>query len=301
MLDGVYKTGVPFIAHEVPFPRVDEMGNSSLLYLNVDYHPFRAKDGTIKGVLAYVQDVTESVEARKRVEHSVAELQAERDIREHFVATLSHDLRTPLTAAKISAQILGRKSGDPDSIHRISGRVVSNLERADAMIRDLLDASRLRAGQKIGLEMSEGNLGEVVRATLEELSTIHGDRFILKSPETVNGTFCAGGIRRILENLCSNAIKYGSREMPITIQLALKNQNIAELSVHNHGPVIAPEDQVSLFNAYHRTDSAKATERGWGLGLTLIKGLADAHQGTVSVTSTSESGTTFLVSLKINQ
>src|SRR5690606_8646184 len=107
-----------------------------------------------------VQDITQMralqeqlANMNKNLEHKIElrtkELEEEKIQRENFVATLSHDLRTPLTAAKMSAQVLMRtRSGDEAAMKSIN-RIINDIDRADLMIRNLLDVSRIRAGEKL--------------------------------------------------------------------------------------------------------------------------------------------------------
>jgi signal transduction histidine kinase len=223
-----------------------------------------------------------------------ARLEEERDLRERFVATLTHDLRTPLTAAKLNAQMVARKVHDPTALYKLAARIIENLDRADQMIRDLLDANRIRAGEGLPLELSECELTALARETLEELSLEHGDRFALDAREPIQGYWSCSGLRRILENLCNNAIKYGARDRPVTVSLTRNGPDEVSVAVHNWGRPIPPEQQQLLFQQYRRIDSA---QKGWGLGLTLVEGLARAHRGSVKVESTQEAGTTFTVTL----
>jgi PAS domain S-box-containing protein len=227
-----------------------------------------------------------------------ARLEEERELRERFVATLSHDLRTPLTAAKLNAHMVARKAGDPTVLYKLAARISENLDRADQMISDMLDANRIRAGEPLPIEVSKCELSALVQGTLEELSLLHGHRFVLDAPELLQGYWSCSGIRRIIENLCNNAIKYGARDRPVTVRLAQSGQDEVSISVHNWGSPIAPEEQKALFQLYRRAGSAQVrAQKGWGLGLTLVEGLAKAHRGSVRVESTEEAGTTFTVSL----
>jgi PAS domain S-box-containing protein len=227
-----------------------------------------------------------------------ARLEEERELREKFVATLSHDLRTPLTAARLNAQMLARKGTDPTVLYRSAARITENLDRVDQMIRDMLDANRIRAGGGLPIEVSECELTSLGRETLEELSLVHGDRFVLEAPEAMPGHWSCSGIRRIIENLCNNAIKYGARDRPVTVTLAQVGPDAVSVSVQNWGPPIPPEELKNLFQQYRRGDSAHAgAQKGWGLGLTVVEGLARAHRGAVRVESTQEAGTTFTVTL----
>jgi signal transduction histidine kinase len=226
------------------------------------------------------------------------ELESERDLREKFVATLSHDLRSPLTAAKLNAQRLARSPLDPEAVKKMATTIVKNIDRTDRMIGNLLDANRIKAGEKLPIEITECNLTQMAQETLAELGAIHGDRFLLEAPASpLLGFWSCSGLQIILENLCTNATKYGSSERKIVVTISKSDSQMA-LSVHNWGAPIPIEDQESLFDPYWRTKSAESGgEKGWGLGLTLVKGLADAHGGNVSVESDLERGTVFRVSL----
>jgi signal transduction histidine kinase len=261
------------------------------------YTPYRQQDGTIQGFLVAGLDITERKKAEEALRESLSKLQEERALRELFVSTLAHDLRTPLTAAKMSAQLLLRGADDPARLQKLASRITDNIDRADQMIRDLLDANRIKAGDQLPLEVGRCCLNEVARQTLEELSSIHGDRFVLRASSTIEGFWSASGIRRILENLCGNGVKYGAPHRPVTVSLAVEEGRV-EIQVHNEGTPIPAGDLPDLFEPFRRASTARASgARGWGLGLTLVKGLAEAHGGTVSVKSSEGQGTVFTVKL----
>lgn len=231
---------------------------------------------------------------------SLRELEEEREVRHRFVTTLTHDLRTPLTASKIGAQIIARKASSDPIILKTTQRIVENMDRADNMIRDLLDASYLSAGQVLALKYEKLSLNQLVREILEEQAIMYGDRFELIEWKEAEGMWDKSALRRILENLLSNAIKYGEPFAPITITLTAQ-ENAAQLAVHNHGKPLSEVDQKRLFRNFSRTDSAKSSlQPGWGIGLTLVRGLTVSMRGQVSLHSTEFEGTTFTVTLPLN-
>lgn len=235
--------------------------------------------------------------AREEAEMALTQLRLERDLREQFVSALSHDLRTPLTAAKMSAQLIPRQANLPDKVYSLAARVKQNIDRADQMITDLLDASRIRAGQGLPIVVAPCELREVVAGTLEDLSTVHGERFSLRGEGPIHGHWDADALRRLTENLCNNAIKYGEPTGRVTVTLS-QNGDGVELAVHNRGRPIPEAEQARLFQHFGRAKSAEASgKKGWGIGLTLVKGVAEAHGGSVQVESTPEHGTTFRVRL----
>jgi signal transduction histidine kinase len=166
------------------------------------------------------------------------------------------------------------------------------------MIEDILDASRLQIGELLQMDMITMNIVTLVENVLSELRLLHGDHFILISPKEIRGKWNEDGIRRIIENLCNNAIKYGYAHSPITVTLTEANHQEVELSVHNFGDAIPPSELNKLFELYSRVNTDKHSEKiGWGIGLSIVKGIAEAHQGRVEVSSTTNTGTTFKVTL----
>jgi signal transduction histidine kinase len=218
-----------------------------------------------------------------------------RDIQERLTSTLAHDLRGPITAAKTSAQLLLRRPDDVDHCVRTAARISNNMDRLDSMIHDLLDASRIRAGQGLSLQIGECDLDLIVRQVADEMNEIHGERFVVKSRGHCVGFWSANGMRRLLENLTTNAAKFSTAGTPITLSVT-QSTDTAGFSVHNLGKVIPSEEQAILFQQYRRTRNAEA-RTGWGLGLTVVKGMAEAHHGTIQVESEEGKGTTFSVQL----
>jgi len=107
-------------------------------------------------------------------------------------------------------------------------------------------------------------------------------------------------LRRAFENLGSNAVKYGSNDKPITFAVGQQSGRVF-VRVHNHGSHIPIEEQETIFQAFRRTREAMASgKHGWGLGLALVRGVAEAHGGSVAVDSLSERGTTFVIDMPVD-
>lgn len=218
-----------------------------------------------------------------------------RNIQEKLASTLTHDLRAPILVAKLSAELLLRRPGDVEYSTQVAGRICENMDRLDAMIRELLDASMLRAGEQLPLKIEEFDLSLLVAESAEEFNLIYGDRITVAAQSVQSGYWCKSGIRRILENLVTNAVKYGDPNTPVSITLQETDSKVM-LSVHNSGKPIPVAEQPDLFKQFRRSESAKH-KSGWGLGLAVVKGVAEAHGGTIRVESTEGKGTTFIVEL----
>jgi signal transduction histidine kinase len=197
----------------------------------------------------------------------------------------------------MNAQLLMAHPERLDQRRDLALTIDRNLERTDRMIRDLLDANRIRAGERLPLRIDECDLGVVAREVHEELVATFGDRFSLKTQDDVRGFWSAEELQRALWNLATNAIKYGARDKPVTLTVSRTNYG-ARVSVHNWGEAISPGDQKVLFRPFSRTVAAQiGGQKGWGLGLTLVHGCAEAHGGRVQLESSKEAGTTFTLEL----
>jgi signal transduction histidine kinase len=262
---------------------------------NVEFR-LRGEDGGIRWINSWgkcVRDSDGKVIGLAGVSRDITAMKNLQLDREQFVATLSHDLRNPLAAAKANMDIILRFPKGTEKKEKLLNKAVANIQRADRMIQDLLDATRMRSGRKYDLNYEDGDLADGLCSLVDELSTQHGDRFHFETDGDFQVTWAIEGMRRVIENLAGNAIKYGANDSLITITLS-RNADIVTLSVHNEGAPISSEDQKSLFEPFKRTkESEKMGKKGWGLGLTIVRGVAKALGGRIEVQSAPEIGTTF--------
>jgi signal transduction histidine kinase len=230
----------------------------------------------------------------------ITQLKDERDLRERVVSALGHDLRTPLTSARLHVERIVRGRLDLAAAQILGQRVVRNIDRCDRMIRSLLDVSRMSAGEPLIFDFHSTDLCTLVRDMLNEMSPSEAERFIVVQPEFLIAVVNADGIRRTLENLLSNAVKYGTPGVAVTLTLQEStNRELAVLKVHNQGDPIAAKDMPKLFESFSRASNTLGDDMGrsWGLGLGVVKGIVQAHNGYVEVESVAVSGTTFTVTL----
>lgn len=213
------------------------------------------------------------------------------EMRERFISVLMHDLREPLTSARATArQLVAGASPVP-----AAETIMHQLDRMQHMIDDLLEAHRIRAGESLRLHVGACNLSAVAREVVDELSSVYGNRFVLRAGNPVRGMWDADRLRRALWSLAANAIKHGDRDAPVTISVEAQATG-AELGVHNAGRSIYPDQQARLFRPFSR-ERLRSHKPGWGIGLLLVWGCAEAHGGYVDVKSAAGEGTTFTLCL----
>lgn len=227
----------------------------------------------------------------------VAELEAERGLRERLTAVLAHDLRGPLAAAKMGLALLDKPGERDEGRPPLIARIDQNLARVDRMLRDLLDISRLRTGEQPHLDLAPCDLRVLADEVVQDLQVVHGARFVVDGGGPVPGNWSCDGLKRALWNLAENGVKYGARGAPITIHVERRGAG-ACVSVHNLGEPIPPDSQERVFDLFARGRDAQS--ESWGLGLVYVRACAEAHGGAVSVESDAVSGTTFTLSLPLD-
>jgi len=253
-------------------------------------------DGSVRWVKAWGKGIRDSNGKVVRVAGVVRDItelkKVERD-RDQFVATLSHDLRNPLSAARANVELLQKFPNQISEKPKFLDKVVAAIERADRIIQDLLDSSRAQSGKPVYISYQACDLRLVLLDAIEDLSLQYGDRFRFETSGEFAGTWACEGVRRVLENLAVNAIKYGATHEPVRIDLS-RTLNIVSLSVQNQGNPIPDDEQKTLFEPFKRALSAEAgQQQGWGLGLTVVHSVADSLHGHVTVKSGTDIGTTF--------
>jgi len=226
------------------------------------------------------------------------ELEAERGLRERFVAVLAHDLRGPLATAKMSARLLKKLGDGAEQRPKLIQRIDHNLDLIDKMIHDLLDVSRVRAGQQLPLRIDWCDLRSLADAVVEDLRAVHGPRFEVVGEPEIRGMWSHAELKRALWNLAENGVKYGAADSPVTIRLERRHLD-AVVTVHNLGPEIRAQDRQHVFDLFARTRAAPPVGESWGLGLASVRACAEAHGGTVSVDSDA-GGTTFTMVLPLD-
>jgi signal transduction histidine kinase len=248
-----------------------------------------------EGMTLHLENGKLHAELRERI----LELEAERALRERFTAILAHDLRGPLASATLSAQSLRRLDDRAEPRPAVIARIERNLGRVDQMIRDLLDVSRMQAGQRLPLHIDSCDLREVAEDVVGELRELHGPRFAVVAEGNVCGMWSCDELRRSIWNLGVNAVKYGRADTPIVVRIA-RIDSWVRLSVHNFGDPLPPEHREHIFDLFSRQRVAPQAGESWGLGLALVRACAEAHGGTVEVESAPDVGTTFTMMFPID-
>lgn len=223
-------------------------------------------------------------------------------IREQFVASLTHDLRNPIGAVKLAAELIEEIIQEQtteqhnEELRPLLLRILKNAKRADRMIQDMLDASVVQVGERLSVRLSEGNIKDVVLEAIGERTPAEREKLKINLID-FKGYWDLDALQRSVENLISNAFKYGDTSKPVTINIDESHQRVM-ISVHNYGNPIPAENLESLFQVFRRAEAAKkGTVKGWGIGLAVARSTAERMGGSLGVDSSSEQGTTFTIDI----
>jgi len=226
------------------------------------------------------------------------EIEESRDL---AIAVMAHDLRNPLNAIVSSAQMIQITEGvDKGAINTLASIVHSGMHMSK-LIENLLDFTRTRFGQPLVVKRESMDLAPVCRQTVAEFVAAYPERTIrLDCGADLHGAWDATRISQMLSNLISNAIQHGDQTTPVTVEVRSESQEIV-LKVHNDGPPIPQSELPTIFDPFSRgakQDTAAVNEsRHLGIGLFVARQIVEAHSGKISVTSTVQGGTTFVVRL----
>jgi signal transduction histidine kinase len=245
-------------------------------------------------------------EHNARLIAEVARLTEAVEARDAFLAVAAHELRNPMTPIIGRIQILARAARRPDfqverlvqGLDQLEWLIARYLKRANV----LLDVSRITSG-KLTLDRVPVDVCEVAREVIENFRPLrqHADSELALDlpgePVVVSGDRLA--IEEILDNLVSNAMKYGANE-PILLRIGLEEeQRCAVIRVSDSGSGISADDQARIFERFERAIQPGEHLRGFGVGLWIVRQLCQGMEGSVRVDSSPGQGSTFSVSLPL--
>ena len=222
--------------------------------------------------------------------------------RDFAVGVLAHDLRNPLHTIVSAAESLQTEEvPDRAVINSLTSTILDSGMRMGKLIVSLLDFTRTRLGQPLPVKLESMDLATVCRQTVAGFVTAYPERPIrLDCGPHLHGTWDAARLSQMLSNLISNAIEHGAQTTPVTIEASVESQEV-EVRVHNEGPPIPPSVLPTIFDPLSRPANKETPVMNepphLGIGLFIARQIVEAHSGKISVTSTKQGGTTFVVRL----
>ena len=217
--------------------------------------------------------------------------------RDRLIGIVSHDLRSPINSILLgTAMLLERDDLDPFTTKTLT-RVKAASDRAQRMIRDLLDYTQAHLGGGIHVEPRPNDLGLIVRRVIDEVEVAHPEckLELVDNGGNMTADLDADRIAQVLGNLLSNAVTYGAPGSSIRIELRGDDTEVA-FAVHNTGNAIPADRLREVFEPMQQLSrGSNRGHRSVGLGLYIVESIVTSHRGKIDVTSTEADGTTFTV------
>lgn len=240
---------------------------------------------------------------------------AAQQARTEFLSLISHELKTPLTSIKGTAQLVTRRMlkafsagqvSDPRAVQarqqdlRALSLIAGQVDRLSRLVDDLLDVSRLQSG-RFELYPTTSDLVKVTQGVIESLRpTSPHHHLLFAAPPALPGVFDPLRIEQVLTNLIGNAIKYASSGTEIRVGITQEHAQ-GVVCVADQGPGLTAEERERIFERYFRADLARRSpSSGVGLGLYISRQLIERHGGTIWVESTPGAGSTFCFRLPLD-
>jgi PAS domain S-box-containing protein len=220
------------------------------------------------------------------------------EFRQLAAGVIAHDLRSPLSAVKLTSQTLLEHEALPQRAFQKVQLVVRNVDRMVKMLEWLLAYTQTEFGGGLSLEKGFTDLEQICRDAISDVQTSRPDSEIcFKAEGDCRGVWDRTRLTEVAVNLVGNALKHGEPGQPIHVLARDEGEQIA-LYVHNSGPPIPNELIPVIFEPFRRAENQGGSIEGsFGLGLYIVREIIAAHDGTVEVSSSLAEGTTFIVHL----
>jgi signal transduction histidine kinase len=258
----------------------------------------------VGGALTRIAALAAEHAAEQVIKLAESELRAAAEDRvllaEQMVGIVSHDLRNPLSAILMGTTLMAMGEALPVQKERVLQRVQRAANRAQRLIEELLDFTEARVGGGLAMKMADVDLDELITSIVDELCLSFPSVALSPPANRLGSAYIdADRLHQLLGNLVANAAMYGAPGRPVRL-LCQVAANELVLAVCNEGEAIPESMFAAMFEPMIRGTGHRSEQRGVGLGLYIVRAIAEGHGGTVEVTSSAAHGTCFSVRLPVD-
>ena len=304
------------------FTRDDCPSADKSKYLNIVAVPLKNKEGEVEGALSMAIDVTETVEAKKKlkklnlqleekIEEKVKQLrqvneklEESLELKLRFVSDASHELRTPLAVAKLNLEFLKKQLSDKNSLESLSS-IDYEINKVSDILSDISFFTAINNNVPAKINAEEINVTKVIKNASDKLKIRAEEKnidIILKKCE--HNPVIIGDeakLEKLFLNIIGNSIKYGKKSGWVKIFFDLDfNNKLLKVVISDNGIGIPKKDLPFVFERFYRANLSKnKADGGFGLGLSVCKWIVDQHRGFICVESTVNRGTVFTATLPL--
>ena len=267
-------------------------------YFNVTRAPLRDANGVIDAIVTWGLDVSDQVQARRRIEEAKLQAELANRAKDEFLAMLGHELRNPLAPITTALELMALRS--QGQFQRERAVIERQLEHVTRLVDDLLDVSRITRGG-VELHRETVDLADTVVKALEQASPLLEEKKHELITTVPRGILVNGDpmrLSQIVTNLVTNAAKYTKAGGQISIAIE-RDGDDAKIRVRDNGVGISPEILPRVFETFYQVrQSIDRSRGGLGLGLAIVRSLARAHGGEATATSNGlGAGSEFVITL----
>ena len=243
---------------------------------------------------------------RAIVYHDVTKSKSIHRMKPQFLATASHQLRTPMTSILALSEMLVSRAASPEQRLKWAQHIRNQADRMNATITSMLNVSPIESG-RLDLEVSDCDAIEVCESVISDIRDYRQNgrlhQFELRIPRSLRWIRAdEHRFRQVVENLVDNAVKYTPEGGLIAMSAEKRDDGLVQFSLSDTGRGIAPEEQKNLFTPFYRVPGATTADvAGTGLGLYIAKNLVELHGGNLWVESVPGKGSTFFFTLPMAQ
>jgi K+-sensing histidine kinase KdpD len=232
------------------------------------------------------------------VSHYAGKIAAAKDLTSGI---LTNDLSNALSTIMESAGLVSRIGQLHERQAMLTAQIIESTARATETVGHLVDLTRARFGSGLPVRKEWMDLGFITRQVVDEVRTMHPSRdFKVDISGNLEGQWDRARLGQVLTNLLGNATRFGFKDSLVSVKVEGTAEEVV-LSVHDEGAVISPAVIDKIFDSLNRVQAQEGNSHSegvnLGLGLYITKEIIDAHDGTIGVTSSEKSGTTFVARL----